>query len=119
MDLFEVDDHAIGAERELQPSAMRLQNHGDALVVLQPQCARAFISQRPSRANLGIYAGQVRSVVKTVHDARSRELRSADAADAQPFDAQRIGMPLIVQRSAADRGRADERDLKLLDRNCR
>jgi hypothetical protein len=33
---LEADDHAISAERELQPAAMRLQLHGDALVVLEP-----------------------------------------------------------------------------------
>jgi hypothetical protein len=33
---LEADDHAISAERELQPAAMRLQLHSDALVVLEP-----------------------------------------------------------------------------------
>ena len=34
--LFETDHHAIGAKRQLQPLAPRIQFHGDAISVAQP-----------------------------------------------------------------------------------
>jgi hypothetical protein len=33
---FEADYNAVGAQRQLQPLALRVQAHGDALIVVQP-----------------------------------------------------------------------------------
>src|SRR5271156_4735965 len=94
---------------------MRQQFHCDSLVVLEPQRAPALISERPSRANLGVNAGQLFSVMKAVDDAGSGELRGPDAADAEAIDAQGVRMAAVVQRSPPDRARSDECDLKLVD----
>src|SRR5271157_1681864 len=112
---LESDDHPIGAERELQPAALRLQFHGDALVVLEPQRAAALLPERPSRTNLAVNAGQVLSVMKAIDDPGSGELRGPDAAYPKAIDADRIGVSAVVQRSPADRARSDEGDLKLVD----
>ena len=49
--LFEADHHAIGAKRQLQPLAPRIQFHGDAIPVAQPQRPFSMIAQGPSFAN--------------------------------------------------------------------
>jgi hypothetical protein len=44
---FEADYNAVGAQRQLQPLALRVQAHGDALIVVQPKGSFSLIAQRP------------------------------------------------------------------------
>src|SRR5512138_1847226 len=85
------------------------------MAVLEPELARALVSDRHAIATLGVGAGEVRELIEVVDRAGRRDLGDAEPADAEPPDRKVIGLAAEFQRPAAEIAAADEGDLHLLD----
>src|SRR6478735_5289992 len=84
--LLEADQHAVGAERQLQPFAARRQLHGHAVGVAQPERAASLVAKGPALAQLDIGAGEILAPRQPVDRPVCGQARGADAAEAEPSD---------------------------------
>lgn len=113
--LIKRNKHRFCANSNLGALALAFNFQIDAIRVTKPESSLAKIANRPTCPEFGVRSRKIFEFFEPVDFTRRAQARGPESANAKTFHAELVRFTLKFQRAAADRARADEGDLDLLN----